>query len=523
MTLFRREARRTPLAADRRGIRVRFDSPAIGRVVDVEIDGRRMWSTRVPESGGRSVRVPWPPAVHDHLSGSGGIALRDKHSGVPLAEGRFALPIEPGGFGLAALAEAGQVIDKWGKLTDAPSEELHRRLIRSMQQVLADLAELGYTAAITGGTLLGAIREGAILAHDDDIDLLVYLGEAAPSDVSIASYSLERRIRERGHEVIRHSDAHLQLIFVGSERLGPSRSEVHVDLFLGFHDRGVYNQPIAVRGEFASGSLLPLRQVELNGESVPSVGDADAWLALCYGAEWRTPDPSFRFETPMSTRRRFEHWFGVYDFNRDFWERRVRFGRPVHWSSDADRLLSKTRRGDRVLDLGCGDGELAASLAAAGRRVVGVDYARTAVEATAEHKGVVARWLNLADRRAVLGLIADESAVGGTRHFLLSNVLHTLTREARANTFLLLRALLDPDSVALASFAVNASFVFDHQRPDTWHLPLDWLRDEASGYGIGFTVVGRRVRKTTAGRRTVVTVRFHKTSGVASAAQEEAP
>ena len=68
--------------------------------------------------------------------------------------------------------------------------------------------------AITGGTLLGAVREGSILAHDDDIDLLVYLGHVAPPDVSIASYVLERSIRARGHEVIRHSDAHLQVLFV---------------------------------------------------------------------------------------------------------------------------------------------------------------------------------------------------------------------------------------------------------------------------------------------------------------------
>ena len=94
------------------------------------------------------------------------------------------------------------MIDKWGKLTEAPSNTLHRRLLDAMTRTLADLDELGYTVAITGGTLLGAVREGSILAHDDDIDLLVYLGESAPPDISIASYALERSIalaRSRGH------------------------------------------------------------------------------------------------------------------------------------------------------------------------------------------------------------------------------------------------------------------------------------------------------------------------------------
>ena len=114
---------------------------------------------------------------------------------------------------MAELAAAGQVIDKWGKLTEAPSNTLHRRLLDAMTRTLArHLDELGYTVAITGGTLLGAVREGSIPAHDDDIDLLVYLGHVAPPDVSIALYVLERSIRARGHEVIRHSDAHLQVL-----------------------------------------------------------------------------------------------------------------------------------------------------------------------------------------------------------------------------------------------------------------------------------------------------------------------
>ncbi|GAA1513426.1 SAM-dependent methyltransferase [Agromyces terreus] len=521
MTLFRPRRRPAALAAGRRGLRVRFDSPAIGRTVDVEIDGHRMWTTVVPEADGRSAFAPWPGALANHLVGTAAIALRDQRNGSVLAEGRFAGPVaRAGAVGLAELAAAGQVVDKWGKLTDAPSDELHGRLMSGMRTVLADLADLGYTAAVTGGTLLGAVREGRILAHDDDIDLLVYLGEVAPPDVSIASYALERRLRERGHEIIRHSDAHLQVIFADAATVRPAPT-VHVDLFLGFHDRGVYNQPIAVRGRFAAEALLPLGEAVLEGETVPSVADGDAWLALCYGPSWRTPDPAFRFRTPSSTRRRFENWFGVYDLNRDFWEQQLRLGRSHPWRADADRLLLQSSPGDRVIDLGCGDGALAESLAAAGRQVVAVDYTRAALAAASARPGVSVQRLNLADRRAVLDFIADELALGGTRHFLLSNVLHTLTRDTRANTLLLLRALVDRESTVLATFAQNASFVYDHHRPDTWHLPLKWLRAEASVYDLDFTVESRQLRRTASGPRTIASVRLYSTRGAAVVAREE--
>ena len=408
------------------------------------------------------------------------------------------------------------MIDKWGKLTEAPSNTLHRRLLDAMTRTLADLDELGYTVAITGGTLLGAVREGSILAHDDDIDLLVYLGDVAPPDVSIASYALERSIRARGHEVIRHSDAHLQVLFAHDV----PGAAAHVDLFLGFHDKGVYNQPIAVRGSFAETSLLPLTEVELEGITVPSVADSEEWLALCYGTGWRVPDPTFRFRTPAVTRRRFENWFGVYDLNRHFWERHIRLGRSRHWRRDATVLLDATARGERVIDLGCGDGALSAMLADAGREVIAVDYARSAVEAAGARHGVTAQRLNLADRRAVLDFIADELRVGGTRHFLLSNVLASLTRETRSNVFLLLRALLGPDSVALVSVPINPSFVYDHHRPDTWHLPLRWLRQEASAHGLSCVAESPQLRVTSSGPRAVVTVRLYSTKEALPAPRE---
>jgi SAM-dependent methyltransferase len=55
---------------------------------------------------------------------------------------------------------------------------------------------------------------------------------------------------------------------------------------------------------------------------------------------------------------------------------------PEPWAWDARRrmLLGEARRGERVLDLGCGAGRFVAALAAAGAEPVGVEIAEAALE-----------------------------------------------------------------------------------------------------------------------------------------------
>jgi SAM-dependent methyltransferase len=65
---------------------------------------------------------------------------------------------------------------------------------------------------------------------------------------------------------------------------------------------------------------------------------------------------------------------------------------PERFAARRAFLLANVRRGERVLDLGCGDGAFAAALLAAGCEVVAVDVAHAAVErARARVPGLDAR------------------------------------------------------------------------------------------------------------------------------------
>jgi SAM-dependent methyltransferase len=68
------------------------------------------------------------------------------------------------------------------------------------------------------------------------------------------------------------------------------------------------------------------------------------------------------------------------DYYEELWERLPAELEPPDYARRLAFLLAEVRRGDRALDLGCGDGRFTAELARAGAAVVGVEVAQSAVD-----------------------------------------------------------------------------------------------------------------------------------------------
>lgn len=167
------------------------------------------------------------------------------------------------------------------------------------REVEARLSGLGLRVFANSGTLLGLVREGALLAHDNDIDLGVLLNADSATKAAQEWYALCARLISDGiaTHLSEWSGVTLKLQDIGGYGL---------DLFPAWIDREdclfVYPH---TSGNLTRDQLLPFRRDPLTGFGMPR--DAEAMLASNYGEGWRVPDEGWRFPWPKA-RAKFEEF-----------------------------------------------------------------------------------------------------------------------------------------------------------------------------------------------------------------------
>ena len=500
-----------PVRANRRALRL--TTPHTGNpTVDVYFDGHRVWSVKLPEPLPRSGvrRIPWPAAIVPYLRGSSVITVRHAVTGEDVAVGEVSF----GGPARVSITDAqGRwlAMDKWNRLGpyfEGNASGVQDRLLASAAVVAERMQQWGYPVYIVGGTLLGAMRSGTLLPHDDDIDFAFLCEKSHPEDVSLVSFELERQLRSAGYTVVRHSHAHLEIVYFTDE----GSIDYYIDIFTGYHSAdGLYNQPFALRGTLDRRDLVPTRPIEVAGVSLPGPASPEAWLEYAYGPNWRIPDPSFRWETPRATLRRFENSFGVFNRQRVFWEKRwqevdKRGPDAGGEFDDVDRFLRLVPENSYVIDLGCGDGRQAERIAAAGHEVLGVDYSYEALRVARQTQpdNVEYRFLNLNDRHGLLRFGFELVAANRRPYFFARNLLHEMPPLGRADLFTTLRGVLQDDTFLFATFDANHIERIP-ANPETWALPIKTLRREAWRWRLGVTTLDSRRRHTPHGSRTTLT------------------
>lgn len=420
---------------------------------DVLLDGQRVWSF-APERGtleDHGLRsTSWPKSLRPYLDGFSRVTIRNHLTEDDWFDDEVAFTSRQERIKVVDKSGCPLAADKWGFLVapfDSKDPAVVDDLLDRTKQVLDVLRErCGLPAYISYGTLLGAVRDGALIGHDTDMDAAYLSAHEHPVDVIRESFRIQRALQQHGWRVGRTSAGFIQVFLKGPD--GSTRS---LDIFTCFSADGHLYQTSQVRVPLARSVIEPLGSVTLHGREFPAPADPEALLEAMYGAGWRVPDPAFHFETPTEARRRFGGWFEGYRVNRRPWEdfhRRAAAPTASEEPSTFARWVTeRAPASTSVVDIGCGHGQDALWFARNGHQVLGLDYAGAALgrARSAGRSGdstVTFRAFNLYDLRQVLAT-GTRLARAGEPHVLYARFLvEALKDEGRENLWRLAKLAL---------------------------------------------------------------------------------
>ncbi|YCK79774.1 class I SAM-dependent methyltransferase (plasmid) [Arthrobacter sp. D3-18] len=442
-----------------------LEGPSIpnGARLSILLGDRTIWNIHPGEGtklGPGAVVIDWPPALTSRLSGWARVSVLQ--DGVPICPTVTAtfdetphefLLVEPG-------TGVPQIINKWGRIArnfDGQRAFLIDEALDEACKLVEWLRRRGQQLFVTGGTLLGPVRDGQIMPGDDDVDLAYLSAHQNPSDIALESFDLERALHAQGYETARHSAGHLQLLFPGAD--GTDR--FYLDIFTYFIIEGWFYGTFHARERSDHVTIFPLRTLTINGRVFPTPAEPEQMLTAIYGPGWRTPDPAFRFITPPPARRRYDTWLGGMDWDRENWEDHHRAQLRAAGAAEApsvwaQELAGGLPPGSRILELGCGLGTDAKHFAAQGHHVVAVDYSRPAVEhlrtQQAGRGSLECRRVNLNSLRETAPLVRLASDGNGPLLPYARLLLNSLDWQGKENTLLLIQQLLRAQFSNAAAF-----------------------------------------------------------------------
>lgn len=152
----------------------------------------------------------------------------------------------------------------------------------ALVSALKALSSIGALHWITYGTLLGWMREGTFLEHDDDIDIAVASGTDAEKVVAAMA--------EQGLSYIQFTWGARGTV---NQKFVTDRG-VMVDIFYLFTEGNHRMDEYKVVGHSLARGSHPLRGVEMIARAgldvlVPVPTDPESYLAHLYGQDWQTP------------------------------------------------------------------------------------------------------------------------------------------------------------------------------------------------------------------------------------------
>ena len=134
------------------------------------------------------------------------------------------------------------------------------------------------------GAVLGVVRDGDVIPHDDDLDLIVAFEPHEASSLTEGLRCVEEHLRPLGFTVRGNFSAHRHVSRKGAK---------HIDVFVGLFEGDSVSWYPSRRGSLTRDIMFPTSAGRLHGVTVPLPRSPLVYLERIYGPGWRRPDPDF--------------------------------------------------------------------------------------------------------------------------------------------------------------------------------------------------------------------------------------